>query len=184
MAERRTSVRLAVVGGTQVKAELASVGSDGQRALERIGRASQPASAGLRGLNAVAEEARGRIDEFAARAGPVGSVLGAFGPAGAAAAAGIGALVAALGLGLRDLAEAERVSIRLEAVLRATGHAAGLTGSDIGAMADDIERATFATAEEVQAAAGVLATFRSVQGDTSARRWYWGRISRRCSASR
>ena len=166
MAERRTSVRLSVVGGSQVRAELASIGSDGQRSLERIARATQPAGVGLRALDAVAGEARQQIDAFAGRAGPAGAALGVMGPAGLAAAAGIGAMVAAIGVGLRDLAEAERLSIRLDQVLRATGYAAGLTGADIGAMADDIERATFATAEEVQQAAGVLATFRSVQGDT------------------
>ena len=58
------------------------------------------------------------------------------------------------------------MSIRLDQVLRATGHAAGLTGDDIRGMADEIEAATFATSEEVQEAAGILATFRSVQGDT------------------
>ena len=167
MAERRTSVRLSVVGGSQVRAELAAIGSDGQRSLERIaqGDANRRAS-GLRALDAVAGEARQQIDAFAGRAGPAGAALGVMGPAGLAAAAGIGAMVAAIGVGLRDLAEAERLSIRLDQVLRATGYAAGLTGADIGAMADDIERATFATAEEVQQAAGVLATFRSVQGDT------------------
>ena len=165
MAERRTSVRLSVVGGSQVRAELASIGNDGQRSLERMAKATQPAGVGLRALDAVAGEAQ-QIDAFAGRVGPAGAALGVMGPAGLAAAAGIGAMVAAIGVGLRDLTEAERLSIRLDQVLRATGYAAGLTGADIGAMAADIDRATLATAEEVQQAAAVLATFRSVQGDT------------------
>ncbi|HEU0223402.1 MAG TPA: phage tail tape measure C-terminal domain-containing protein [Paracoccaceae bacterium] len=165
MAERRTSVRLSVVGGRETKAELAAIGEAGQRSLARIGQATQPASAGLRALDAAAGEVRQGIDQFAARAGPLGGVLGALGPAGLAAAAGIGGMAAALAIGLRDLAEAERLSLRLEQVLRATGHAAGLTAGEIEGLADQMELATFATAEEVKEAAAVLATFRSVQGD-------------------
>ena len=52
MAERRVSVRLSVVGGNQTKAELAAVGADGQRSMERIAKATEPAGRGLRVVDA------------------------------------------------------------------------------------------------------------------------------------
>jgi hypothetical protein len=45
----------------------------------------------------------------------------------------------------------------------------GLSGKQIAGFADEIEASTLATAEQVQDAAGVLATFRSVAGETFTR---------------
>lgn len=165
MAERNVSVRLAVVDGNRVKAELRAVGDEGQRSLERIARASTPASGALKAVDAAAGSVRGGIESMAGRAGIAGQALSALGPAGTVAAAGVAALGIAIGQGLVEFAEAERSYLRLEQVLRATGYASGLTAGQIAALGDSIEKATFATAEEVQQAAGILATFRSVSGD-------------------
>lgn len=169
MAERQVSVRLSVIDGGKVKAELRSVGDEGERAFRRIGEATTPANAKLRVVNAVAQEARGRLDDMAANAGLAGGALRALGPAGLAAAAGIGAVALALSAGLRESAEAEKVQARLEGVLKATGFAAGLTGREISNLAEEIEGYSLATAESVKEAAGILATFRSVSGDTFTR---------------
>ncbi|MBE7183824.1 MAG: phage tail length tape measure family protein [Methylobacterium mesophilicum] len=165
MAERNVSVRLAVVDGNRVKAELRSVGDEGSRSLDRIARASAPASAALKAVDAAGSSLRGSIDGMAGRTGAVGAALSALGPAGAVAAAGLAAAGFAVGQGLMDFAEAERQYLRLEQVLRATGYASGLTAGQVTALAEEIEQATFATAEQVQEAAGILATFRSVSGD-------------------
>lgn len=165
MAERNVSVRLALVDGNRVKAELRAVGDEGQRSLERIARASAPASGALKAVDAAAGSVRGGIEGMAGRAGIAGQALSALGPAGTVAAAGVAALGIAIGQGLVEFAEAERSYLRLEQVLRATGYASGLTASQIAELGDSIEKATFATAEEVQQAAGILATFRSVSGD-------------------
>lgn len=74
MAERQVSVRLSVIDGGKVKAELKSVGDEGERALRRIGEATTPANAGLRVVNAVASDARGRLDDMTAKAGIAGVV--------------------------------------------------------------------------------------------------------------
>jgi phage-related minor tail protein len=71
--------------------------------------------------------------------------------------------------GVQDAGVAEQACRRLEAVLSATGHAAGLTGRQITDFAEEMERSTLATAEGVQEAAAVLATFRSVSGETFTR---------------
>ncbi|WP_188873811.1 phage tail tape measure C-terminal domain-containing protein, partial [Iodidimonas muriae] len=88
------------------------------------------------------------------------------GLAAGAALAGVGLVLAR---GIAEAAEAERSYRRLEAVLRATGFASGLTARDIAGFADEMERSTLASAEAVQDAAAVLATFRSVAGATFTR---------------
>ncbi len=57
MAERNLSIRLAVIDGGKVKAELADVGEAGERSLKKIESASQPASAGLNLLSKAANDA-------------------------------------------------------------------------------------------------------------------------------
>jgi hypothetical protein len=49
------SIRLAVEGGGQVKAELVSVGQSGEQSLKRIESAGERASGGLQGLGRQAE---------------------------------------------------------------------------------------------------------------------------------
>jgi len=169
MTNRSLAIRLAVVDGGKVKAELRDVGDTGQRALSRIEDASRPASKALQALDGVTGEVRAGLEGMASRLGPVGSGLSRIGPAGLAAAAAIAGVGAALKVGFQEAAEADRSYRRLEAVLKATGSASGLTAQQIASFAEDVERATLATAEAVQDAASVLATFRSVAGDTFTR---------------
>lgn len=166
MAEKVTSIRLQVVDGAKTKAELKAVGDEGDRALRRVADAGEPASKGLMALDAAAADVRGRIEGLAGGLGPVGAAMAALGPAGLVAAAGMAALTGGLAIGLREYAEAERLNLRLGAVLKATGYAAGLTGEDLDELADSIENSTMQTAEGVKAAAAILATFKSVAGDT------------------
>lgn len=106
--------------------------------------------------------AEGSLGGFAARLGPLGAALSALGPAGLAAATGAGALFLAVGKGVADVAENERLFRRLEAVLKITGSASGLTATQIGNLADAMERMTGVAAEEVIAASAGLATFTSI----------------------
>src|ERR687895_1750544 len=69
MAERRTSVRLSVAGGSEVRAELLAIGADGQRSLEAVGRGAQSAGAGLRLLDGTAAAARGQIASLRGQTG-------------------------------------------------------------------------------------------------------------------
>lgn len=99
MAERNLSIRLAVIDGGKVKAELADVGEAGERSLKKIETASQPASAGLNLLSKAANDAFVRMEDATSRLGMLGSVLGRLGPAGLI----VGASVAALGYGMHQL---------------------------------------------------------------------------------
>ena len=98
MADQSISIRLALTDGGKVKAELVDIGASGQKALERIRDAAQPASRGLQALDAAGHAVRGKIQEMAGSAGVLGEALRSVGPYGLAAAAGVGAVTVALGL--------------------------------------------------------------------------------------
>ena len=128
MADRGTlAIRLAVVDGGKVKAELKDVGDTGDRALRRIETAARPASRALLALDGAAGEVRGSLQGLAGRLGPVGTALTALGPAGLAAGAALAGVGLVLTRGLQEAAQADQSYRRLEAVLRATGQASGLT---------------------------------------------------------
>lgn len=169
MAEKSVTIRLALAGGDATRRDLVRLGDDGQRALERIERAAQPASKSLLAMNAVGEGTRGMMEGMAGRLGLVGEGMMAMGAAGLGAAAGLAAVALALVQGMREAEAADQSMRRLEAVLKATGNASGLTGRQIADMADEMEGSTLTTAEAVMDAAAVLATFRSVAGDAFTR---------------
>ncbi|MBM3548923.1 MAG: hypothetical protein FJX54_18425 [Alphaproteobacteria bacterium] len=169
MAERNLAVRLSVIDGGKVKAELRDVGESGERALKRIDDAAKPASRSLQAVDAAAGSVRGSLESAASRLGPVGAALTRLGPAGLVAGAALGAIAFGLKTSLEAAAEAEASYRRLEAVLKATGDASGLTAGALAEFAEGMEESTMASAEAVMDAAAVLATFRSVAGDTFTR---------------
>lgn len=99
MAERNLSIRLSVVDGGKVKAELSEIGEKGERSLKKIEAASTPASTGLKLLSSAANDAKFQMQAATERLGMLGSVLGKLGPAGLMA----GASIAALGVGITAL---------------------------------------------------------------------------------
>ncbi|MCW1839438.1 phage tail tape measure C-terminal domain-containing protein [Prosthecomicrobium hirschii] len=109
--------------------------------------------------------AHGTIAGFADRLGAAGAGLAALGPVGLGVAAAIGLVALGVGKGLAEFQEAEKATLQLQAVLKATGFAAGITADEFDEMADAIEESTMQSAEAAKGAAGVLATFKSVQGD-------------------
>src|SRR5512147_2707242 len=98
MADQSISIRLALTDGSKVKAELVDIGASGQKALERIRDAAQPASRGLQALDVAGGALRGKMQEMAGSAGALGAGLTRLGPGGLAAAAGVGGVTVALGL--------------------------------------------------------------------------------------
>lgn len=166
MATRNLAIRLSVQDGRRVKAELKSVGDEGHRALTRIEQASRPASRALLAFNDAARSVRGSMEAMAARLGPVGAALSALGPAGIAAGAALAGLGTVLAKAVEASDLAERRWLRIEGVLRATGHAAGITARQIRDFARRLEADTLASADAVEEAAAVLLTFRSVAGET------------------
>jgi hypothetical protein len=88
------TLRLSLAGSEEVKAALASLGPAGARAMREIEAAQAGPNAGMRALNSLSEDLHGKFDGLAEAVGPLGGALKALGPAGLAAAAGIGAVIA------------------------------------------------------------------------------------------
>ncbi|MFH1158917.1 MAG: phage tail tape measure C-terminal domain-containing protein [Pseudomonadota bacterium] len=169
MTERNLAIRLTVLDGGKVKAELREIGDSGTQSLKKIELAGQPTSRALLAINAAANDVKGGVRAMAGELGPLGSALAAIGPAGLAVGAGLAVLTLGLKKSIEAAAEAEQIHNRLQAVLKATGNASGLTARQIVAAAEDIEKSTLATSEQVEQAATILATFRSVAGDSFTR---------------
>jgi hypothetical protein len=144
MTTRDLSIRLSLKDGDAVRDGLRRLGDDGQKALQRIETASQPASKSLLALNAASGAARGGMEGLAGRAGALGGALQGMGGVGLAAAAGIGALTVALGAGLARAREAvrafdgvaqaaDRIGIATDALqeLRFAGQQAGATTDQV-----------------------------------------------------
>lgn len=70
---------------------------------------------------------------------------------------------------LAEVMAFEKSQANLQAVLRATGNAAGLTAEQINRMTDQLERATLFDDAQIRQAASVLLTFRNVSGEAFGR---------------
>jgi hypothetical protein len=169
MTERNLAIRLQVLEGGTVKATLQDIGETGQKALQKIELASKPTSTALTALNAAANDVKGKFQEMTGGLGPLGSALSSIGTTGLLAGAGIAAVSGILVKSIADASEAEQSFNRLAAVLKATGQSSGFTAQEIVGLSDTLEATTLSTAEKVQDAASILATFRSVSGDTFTR---------------
>ena len=165
-ATQNISIRIAVLDGDKVRRELTLTGEQGQKALEKIREATKPASKELVVLNAASEQAHDVMRELGGEAGRAGQFLSALGPAGVAAAAAIGALTYVVVDGLKEYAKFEQAQLRLQAVLKATSNAAGVTKGEIAEFAEAYERSTLRGNEEIQNAAAELLTFKGVSHDT------------------
>src|SRR5258708_5006494 len=78
-----------------------------------------------------------------------------------------GTMAGLLGSGVSILAAKEDATAqkKLQAVLSATGYAAGLTAGNIRDLASELQNTTNFADETTVAAAAVLATFKSIKGD-------------------
>lgn len=95
-------------------------------------------------LRATLQQASGMLSGFAAR---IGTVLGA-------------------GMSLQAATEDIAAMRKLEAVLAATGGAAGLSADEIATMASELQKVTNYGDEVTVSAAAILATFKEIKGDT------------------
>jgi hypothetical protein len=139
--------------------KLGDAGKTGSRAMDKFG-------ASIGNATNKASQLPGPLGGIAARAGSASAAIGAVGIAATVAAAAIGVLVLGLGAAIREAEEWERASLKTNAILKATGSAAGLTAHQLEELANEIKRTTLASEASVIAASQKLLTFRSVQGDT------------------
>ena len=109
---------------------------------------------------------QGPLGPVAGRITSIGAIMGRVSVAGLALTGvllGIGAAFVKL---VRAGANFESQQLKIQALLKATGNAAGQTGQDIEAMAVAIGKGTLASVQGARDAAGVLLTFKSISGST------------------
>jgi hypothetical protein len=99
--DRGITIRLGVKDSEKVLQALRATGREGQQMASRLERAGRQGDRGLKAVSRGAQDARSQIDRVANRVPVLGRALSALGPAGIAAAAGIGGMVIALGAALR-----------------------------------------------------------------------------------
>ncbi len=151
MAERNLSIRLSVIDGGKVKAELSEIGEKGERSLKKIEAASTPASSGLKLLSSAANDARYQLQAATDRLGLLGSVLGKLGPAGLIAGAGIAAVgvgITALVLPVASTADelanlAQKTGVSVEA-LSALTYVAQMSDTDLQGLVKGLQRLSVA----------------------------------------
>lgn len=100
------TLRLSLAGQETVMQGLAALGPAGARAMREIQRAQREPTQGMKALNTASQEVQQGLAGVAQRGGPAAAVLGQLGPLGAAAAVGIGALVAATAVAIRQTRDA------------------------------------------------------------------------------
>jgi hypothetical protein len=118
-------------------------------------------TADISGFSAPLKKAETEVVGFS---GMIKGLGGAVGGAMVGLLAGAG-IVAGIGVAVNSFREAEQAGKKLDAVLAATGGAAGLTGGEIRELANDLQSVTNFEGDATVAAAGVLATFREIKGD-------------------
>ena len=120
----QVGIRLAAVDGKVVQRELRKFGQEGEQALKRIERASKPASRSLKVVDATVGDLKNSAAGLSGNLGAAGAGLRAMGPAGAAAAIGIGALA----LGMTKVISSSREATR---AIAEVGDAARQAGVDV-----------------------------------------------------
>jgi hypothetical protein len=141
----------------------------GKKTVTSTGKAEK----GFKGLQ---EKLRNTAGGIAAVQGPLGPFAGRLNAIGAIMGRVSGtmllftAISAGLALGIKKMisavSNAERQFGKLEAILKATGGAAGLTLVEIEDLAQKIGIETLASVSGVRDAAGIMLTFKSITGDT------------------
>ncbi len=169
VSTRNVSIRIAVIEGDKARRELVLTGEAGQRALAKIKEATAPASKSLLAVNVVSEQVRYGMQGLAGSAGTFGTNLMRIGPAGLVAAAVLGTVALATAKGIREFKEAEQALNGLNAALKATDSASGVTAREITELGEAIEKNTLFKKEEIQNAAAALTSFQNVAGDVFTR---------------
>ena len=146
------SLKKTRTAGKKLKKDLADSGKGVQEAFRRT---SQSIAA-----------IQGPLGPVAGRITSLGTIIGAVGFKVAAATVGLAALTFGLRAIVGVISRAEIQFNKLNAILRATGNVAGLTIDEIEDLSRTIGIQTLASTQKVRDAAGILLTFKSIQGDT------------------
>ena len=159
------SIRLKLEDADKIRDQLRQFGSAGEGALKKIEDAARRNVPAMKALNEVVGAGRDKINELSAAGGVLTSALGKMGAGWIAGAAALGGFVAIQRAAIREFAEAERINLRFNAVLKATGDVTGFTRGQLQNMAEEMSRSFAVDDDGIKAAMATLATFRTVSGE-------------------
>ena len=147
-----------------------------EKSVQKFGRRTQKvAKSTVKGNKRIQSAFQNTAGSIAAVQGPLGPVAGRISSIGAiigrvtiaqlAFTAAIVGTVVILKSMVKVVANAERQMLKLKAIIKATGGAANLSLHEIEELSAEIGIATLASTQKVRDAAGILLTFKSIQGD-------------------
>lgn len=174
MADELGSVSVAV------RADLGPLGPDLDRGRQLVQKfeaqtvaSSKNATGALASIRLAGEKAAqsaalltGPLGGAASRISILSRVTSGWNLAVLAGGVAVGGLALGLKAAITEAEKFEQIQRRTEAVLKATGFAAGLTAKDIRGLADELDNTTLADPADIEQASQMLLTFRSVAGDT------------------
>ena len=109
---------------------------------------------------------QGPLGPVAGRLSAIGAIIGRVSPlmlVGTAAVVGLGLAFTKL---IKNTTQTQTQLLKLEAILKATGNAAGLNLAEVENLSREIGVATLASTAKVRDAAGIMLTFKSITGET------------------
>ena len=112
---------------------------------------------------------QGPLGPIAGRMRSFGALMGSAGFAAGALILSVTALVAAFRALVMAASRAEQAMVKFEALVQATGGAAGLTSSQLELMAREFAQNTLFSVQQMRDAQAVLLTFKAVAGDAFGR---------------
>jgi hypothetical protein len=120
----------------------------------------------IRNLAGTIAAVQGPLGPVAGRLNSIGAIFGRINLGAVAAVGAITILGVAFTKFVRAANAAERSSLKLQAIIKATGGAAQLSSRDIEIFAESVAKNTLASVQGARQAAGVLLTFKSITGQT------------------
>ena len=169
MASNLATIRVELIANAQkFKTNLEGA----KKKMAQTGTAAGKTGSKMKGMSKAFQNTAGSIAAVQGPLGPVagrlsaiGAIIGRVSPmmlAGTAAVVGLGLAFTKL---IKNTANVQTQMLKLEAILKATGGAAGLSLNEIEDLSREIGIATLASVAKVRDAAGILLTFKSITGD-------------------
>ena len=170
MASNLATIRVELIANAQ---KFKSNIDKATTSMKKVDKASTKTGKGTKKLSSIFQNTAGSIAAVQGPLGPVagrisaiGAIIGRVNPLMLVFTAGFVAIGLAVTKTVKAISNLEIQQGKLNALLKATGNAAGLVGRDIEMMAEAIGKGTLASVQGARDAAGVLLTFKSITGET------------------
>jgi hypothetical protein len=170
MASNLATIRVELIANAQ---KFKSNIDQATKSMEKVDTATAKTGKGTKKLSSIFQNTAGSIAAVQGPLGPVagrisaiGAIIGRVNPLMLVFTAGMVGIGLAVTKTVSAISNLEVQQGKLNALLKATGNAAGLVGRDIEIMAEAIGKGTLASVQGARDAAGVLLTFKSITGET------------------